>query len=58
MSVELSGVFGWHRGLDNILGASWVFGIGFDLDDEEGVSFKFIFTENLDSFIGKVIQNQ
>ena len=50
-------VFSWWRGLDSILGASWVVGFGYDWDDEEGFAVKFVFTENLDSFIGKVIQN-
>ena len=50
-------VFGLWRGLDSIVGASWVVGLGYDYDDEEGFAIKFVFTENLDSLIGKVIQN-
>ena len=58
VSVEGGVVVGLWRGLDSIVGASWVFGFGYDWDDEEGFAIKLVFTENLDSFIGKVIQNQ
>ena len=50
-------VFGWWRGLDKILGASWAVGLGYDYDDEEGFAIKFIFNEIFPYFIGKVIQN-